>query len=141
MVITREADYAVRLMVGLAQRAQGTVVSARALADEAGVPYELARTILGNLADAGILESRRGRSGGFMLAKPPAEIHLREVLAVAGENLQLNVCVADPSNCGRSSDCPVHPIWTAASAVLRKFMSEQTLAGLAESKEPVEAPC
>ena len=141
MVITREADYAVRLMVGLAQRAQGTVVSARALADESGVPYELARTILGNLADAGILESRRGRSGGFLLARPPAEVQLIEVLAVAGETLQLNVCVVDPSNCGRSSECPVHPVWSAASEVLRAFMGEQTLAGLAASREPVEAPC
>ncbi|MDR3687118.1 MAG: Rrf2 family transcriptional regulator [Coriobacteriia bacterium] len=141
MVITREADYAVRLMVGLAKRTQGTVVSARALSDEAGVPYELARTILGNLADAGILESRRGRSGGFLLARSASQIQLREVLAVAGENLQLNICVADPTHCGRSSDCPVHPIWTAASAVLREFMSSQTLADLANSKEPVEAPC
>ena len=141
MVITREADYAVRLMVGLAARAQGTVVSARALADEAGVPYELARTILGNLADAGILESRRGRSGGFLLARPAAGIHLRDVLAVAGENLQLNVCVADPVNCSRSNECPVHPIWSAASAVLREFMGEQTLAGIVGSKEPVGAPC
>jgi Rrf2 family protein len=141
VVITREADYAVRLMVGLSQRPQGTVVSARALADESGVPYELARTILGNLADAGILESRRGRSGGFLLARPPAEIHVREVLSVAGENLQLNICVADPTNCGRSSDCPVHPIWAAASEVLREFMAAQTLAGLAESTLPVEAPC
>jgi Rrf2 family protein len=128
-------------MVGLAQRQQGTVVSARALADESGVPYELARTILGNLAEAGILESRRGRSGGFLLARPPAEIHMREVLGVAGENLQLNICVADPNNCGRSSDCPVHPIWSAASDVLRAFMEAQTLAGLAVSTQPVEPPC
>jgi Rrf2 family protein len=141
VVITREADYAVRLMVGLAQRAQGTVVSARALADEAGVPYELARTILGNLADAGILESRRGRSGGFLLARPAAEIRLSDVLAVAGENLQLNICVADPVNCGRSSDCPVHPVWTAASEVLRSFMGEQTLAGLAGNAAAAGAPC
>jgi Rrf2 family protein len=141
VVITREADYAVRLMVGLAQREQGTVTSARALADEAGVPYELARTILGNLADAGILESRRGRSGGFMLTRQPSKIRLTDVLAVAGETLQLNICVADPVNCGRSSDCPVHPIWTAASGVLREFMGEQTLASIVASKEPVAAPC
>lgn len=141
MVITREADYAVRLMVGLSQRKQGTIVSARALADEAGVPYELARTILGNLADAGILESRRGRSGGFMLARKPADIRLSDVLAVAGENLQLNICVADPANCGRSGVCPVHPIWTEASEVLRNFLGDQTFADIVVSEEPVGAPC
>jgi Rrf2 family protein len=141
VVITREADYAVRLMVGLATRTECTVVSARALAEEAGVPYELARTILGNLAEAGILESRRGRSGGFLLARRPAEIRLSDVLSVAGEDLQLNVCVADPANCCRSTECPVNPIWSAASKVLREFMGEQTLADIVGSREPVGAPC
>ena len=128
MVITREADYAIRLMVALAPRAPGTVVSARTLAAECDVPYELARTILGNLAEVGILESRRGRSGGFALAKPASEIRLGDVLAAAGETLQLNICVNDPSMCGRSRVCPVHPIWTQASDVLRGFLADQTIA-------------
>jgi len=132
VVITREADYAVRLMVGLASRAPGTVVSARALAEENAVPYELARTILGNLAEAGLLESRRGRSGGFSLARPADEIRFGDVLASAGETLQLNVCVADPDACGRSGICPVHPIWNAASDLLRGYLAEQTLAQVRE---------
>jgi Rrf2 family protein len=126
-------------MVGLAQREPGTVVSARVLADEADVPYELARTILGNLAEAGLLESRRGRSGGFLLARQPSDIRLSDVLAVAGENLQLNVCVSDPARCVRSGECPVHPIWTAASDVLRDFLDDQTLAGVVVAEQPVGA--
>lgn len=128
MVITREADYAVRLMVDLASKPEGTVISARILAADVGVPYELARTILGNLAEAGILDSRRGRSGGFALARPAEEVVLSDVLAAAGEELQLNVCVADPAKCTRSKNCAVHPIWNQASQVLREFLSTQTLA-------------
>jgi Rrf2 family protein len=127
-------------MVGLASRTQGSVVSARALAEESEVPYELARTILGNLADAGILESRRGRSGGFALARPAEEIRLGDILASAGETLQLNVCVADPANCRRSGLCPVHPIWTEASELLRGFLGQQTLAQVSAA-EDVEAAC
>jgi Rrf2 family protein len=114
-------------MVTLAAQGTGTVASARALAAEADVPYELARTILGNLADSGLLESRRGRSGGFELARPSTDIMLGDVLAAAGEPLQLNVCVADSGNCGRSDMCPVHPIWTKASDVLRDFFGSQSL--------------
>lgn len=132
MVITREADYAVRLSVTLAARPQGTVVSARILATECDVPYELARTILGHLADAGILLSQRGRRGGFALARPPQQVRLGEVLTAAGEPLALNVCVAEPSMCQRSGTCPVHPIWTSASEVLRNFLSDQTLAQILE---------
>ena len=140
MVITREADYAIRLMVALAPRQQGTVVSARALSSECDVPYELARTILGNLADVGILESRRGRSGGFTLARPADEIRLGDVLFAAGETLQLNVCVNDPEMCGRSSTCPVHPIWTEASGVLRNFLANQTIAQILQM-DATDAAC
>ena len=140
MVITREADYAIRLMVALAPRQQGTVVSARALSGECDVPYELARTILGNLADVGILESRRGRSGGFALARPADEIRLGDVLFAAGETLQLNICVNDPAMCGRSKVCPVHPVWTAASGVLRSFLAEQTVAQILQM-DTADAAC
>lgn len=140
MVITREADYAVRLMVALGSEPQGTIVSARALAGDCEVPYELARTILGHLADAGILESRRGRSGGFSLARPAADIRLGDILAVAGETLQLNVCAQEPSLCSRSSICPVHPIWSQASDVLRAFLAEQTLAQILQL-DGAEAAC
>ena len=46
MVITREADYAVRLMLTIAGKDSGVVASARPLAEEANVPYELARGLL-----------------------------------------------------------------------------------------------
>jgi Rrf2 family protein len=128
LVITREADYAVRLSVTLAAQPQGTVLSARVLSAECDVPYELARTILGHLADAGILVSQRGRKGGFSLARQSDQVRLGEVLAAAGEPLALNVCVSEPSMCGRSGFCPVHPIWSAASDVLRGFLAEKTLA-------------
>jgi Rrf2 family iron-sulfur cluster assembly transcriptional regulator len=140
VIITREADYAVRLMVGLAAHPVGTVVSARDLATESDVPYELARTILGNLGEAGLLDSKRGRSGGFCLALPPSGIHLAEILSVAGENLQLNVCVSDSAGCLRAEKCPVHPVWTAASANLRAFLGQQTLADIL-NLEPADTTC
>lgn len=140
MIITREADYAVRLMVTLASCGPGTVASARQLALESEVPYELARTILGSLADARLLESRRGRSGGFVLARSPEDIMLSEVLAAVGECLQLNVCVADPAHCSRSSACPVHPVWRFAAEHLREFLSTKSLAQVLELR-PAEAAC
>jgi Rrf2 family iron-sulfur cluster assembly transcriptional regulator len=140
VIITREADYAVRLTVGLAAHGDGEVVSARALAETCEVPYELARTILGNLAETGVLESRRGRSGGFALARSASEIKLGQVLAAAGETLQLNICVGSPARCGRSAKCPVHPVWDEASQRLREFIGEKTLAEIL-NMSPVPASC
>jgi Rrf2 family protein len=140
VIITREADYAVRLTVGLAAHGDGEVMSARALAEQCEVPYELARTILGNLAELGVLVSHRGRSGGFALARSASEIKLGQVLAAAGETLQLNVCVGSPSRCGRAGNCPVHPVWDEASRKLREFLGEKTLAEILSSS-PTTVAC
>ena len=128
MVITREADYAVRLMLTIAGKDRGTVASARPLSEEANVPYELARGLLSKLADAGLLNSHRGRAGGFDLARPASEITMGEILMVAGEDLALNVCIIDPENCSSSTFCPMHPVWGAASEMLRGYLGGMALA-------------
>ena len=102
MVITREADYAIRLMLVLAEGDDDVARPSRALASEAHVPYELARGLLSRLADAGLLVSQRGRNGGYRLARTAEDITVAEVLAVAGENLSLNTCVVDQPACALS---------------------------------------
>ena len=134
MVITREADYTVRLMLVLAARQADGTVSSRVLAKEARVPYELARGVLARLADAGLLESFRGRSGGYQLARAASEITIGEVLAVAGENLELNVCVNVPEECDASAFCAMHPVWQVASELLREYLGEMTLAQVVRMK-------
>ena len=134
MVITREADYTVRLMLVLAARQADGAVSSRVLAEEARVPYELARGVLARLADAGLLESFRGRSGGYHLARDANEITIGEVLGVAGERLELNVCVGEPESCDSSAFCAMHPVWQAASQRLREYLAEITLAQVVRMK-------
>jgi Rrf2 family protein len=127
MVITREADYAVRLVLALAGHDQDEAVSSRSLSEEAGVPYEIARGILARLADAGLLDSHRGRQGGYHLGRDSGRITIGEVLAVAGEHLELNICVADPANCASSGQCAMHPVWASATELLRSYLSQMTL--------------
>ena len=115
-------------MLTIASKDRGSVASARPLSEEAGVPYELARGPLSRLAEAGLLNSHRGRAGGFDLARPASEITIGEILGVAGEDLALNVCIVDPENCSSSSFCPMHPVWAAASDMLRGYLGEMSLA-------------
>jgi len=136
MVITREADYAIRLMLVLAENDDDAARPSRALASVAHVPYELARGLLSRLADAGLLASQRGRHGGYRLARPADDITVAEVLAVAGENLSLNTCVAGPATCAMSSRCAMHPVWDSASNVLRDHLGALTLRQVVAMESP-----
>lgn len=141
VVITREADYSIRLMLTIADHESNDVSSARALSDEASVPYELARGLLSRLADAGLLHSTRGRNGGFRLSRPADDIRIGDILHVAGEDLALNICVSDPESCTRSDECPMHGVWAAVSDMLRAYLAEMTLAeALDTSRMEVHVP-
>jgi Rrf2 family protein len=120
-------------MLTLGSKEPDAVASARPLSEEANVPYELARGLLSRLADAGLLDSHRGRSGGFHLARPASEITMGEILAVAGEDLTLNICTGDPESCPSSDTCPMHPVWNTASSMLRTYLGEKSLAEVLEA--------
>ena len=78
MEVTRRTDYAIRILLELA-RVGGGPVSVRELAETQGVPYAFARGIQRELVAAKLVESRRGASGGILLARPAAEVTLLDI--------------------------------------------------------------
>ena len=87
MKLSVKSDYAVRAVHGLARRYQaGLAEKVEALAAESGIPPNYLAQILIELKLNQIVKSIRGKTGGYLLARPPAEITLGEVLrAVHGQ--------------------------------------------------------
>jgi len=76
-----KSDYAARAVLGLARHyAEGTAVRAEDLAAEQGVPVNYLVQILIELKAQGIARSLRGKEGGYLLARPPAQITLGDIL-------------------------------------------------------------
>jgi Rrf2 family protein len=76
-----KSDYAARAVLGLARHyADGAVLRVEQLAGEQGVPANYLVQILIELKSQGIVRSLRGKEGGYLLARPPAEISLGDVL-------------------------------------------------------------
>ena len=109
-MITRETDYAIRIVLYLAEEGPDSgPVSARHIAEEMDIPYRFLRLISLKLVQAGILNSRRGKNGGLMLAKPPSELSLLEVMrTVDKKTAVLNRCLIDETTCNRTGHCSVH---------------------------------
>ncbi len=84
MYITQETDYALRMVYCLARA--NTRCDARSIGEQAGVTFRFSLKILGKLSAAGIVRSFKGNRGGYVLARPAAEITLKDVLgAVEGQ--------------------------------------------------------
>lgn len=92
MKISVKVDYACRVMAELARlHGSGELAQIEHLARTEAVPANFLAQILGDLRDDGLITSRRGNRGGYLLARDPEEISLYDILvAVEGECLHLS---------------------------------------------------
>jgi Rrf2 family protein len=129
MDITRRTDYAIRILMELA-RVGGGPVSIRTLATSQGVPYAFARGIQHDLAAAGLIESRRGVTGGAVLARDPEDVSLLDVVRATQTSESCAVCTRDPRWCDRMGGCSVHAVWREADEMMAGYLGSKSLAGL-----------
>jgi Rrf2 family protein len=120
MLVTREADYAIRCVLEVAR--QGRVSAAR-VAELQGISPTFLGKIVQSLARAGILSTRRGVGGGVTLAVPLEEVTLLRVIEAVEGPLCLNDCVADPPQCPQIDTCPVYPYLDRAQGALRALLT------------------
>lgn len=108
-MITREADYAIRVCLYLArQPAESGAVATADMARAMDIPYRFLRKLVMRLAHAGVITSRRGKGGGVRLARDPGALTLLEVVrSVAPESTWLNRCLVHGEACTRSPHCAI----------------------------------
>ncbi len=148
MQLTRAADYAVRVMLHLAMQPVGPRASRAQLARWAEAPASFIAKILQQLVAASLLRSRAGRSGGFELARPAAEISLLQIVEAIDGPVCLNRCLPPENSCHRSAWCPAHPVWAEAQTELHRILGRASLeslvgsyaANVAAVRDPVAAP-
>lgn len=83
MKLSVKLDYACRALARMAIRLpSGELSRIEELAEVEAIPANYLVQILGELRNGGLIESRRGKQGGYLLARPPEEISLREIIAL-----------------------------------------------------------
>ncbi len=111
MQITRQADYALRAMVYLAQMKPNERAATKKIAETKDIPPSFLAKIISQLSIAGLIHTSRGARGGVVLAKPASQISLLEVVEAIDGPISLNDCTVSPGNCTHEGDCPLHDIW------------------------------
>jgi Rrf2 family protein len=128
MKVSAKADYAVRAALELAAAPEGVQVKAEKIAAAQAIPRKFLDTILQNLRQAGLVESRRGPEGGHHLARPAGEISIADVIRAVDGPL-VGVSGRPPESV--SYDGPAAALrdtWIAARASLRAVLENVTLA-------------
>jgi Rrf2 family protein len=143
-MLSQKAKYGLRALVELA-RAEGAQLSAGELAARAGAPRKFLEAILLELARNQIVVSRRGKFGGYILARAPAGISFAEVIRVIEGPLALAPCVSPRLGFRKCADCPDLAACTLREALMRArdatadVLEGYTLADAAVSGARLEA--
>ena len=103
-LITRDTDYAVRALCFIA-RCKETVVSVSELVGALKIPRPFLRKILQILNKKGILESHKGKGGGFILALEPERIYLLDLIKIFQGPLKINECLFKKAPCPNIKIC------------------------------------
>ena len=134
MEVSRRTDYAIRILLDLAG-SDGAPISVRVIAERQDVPYAFARGIGRDLVSAGMVESSRGATGGFVLSRDPADLSVLEIVEAMQGPVSCSVCTNDPGWCKRMGGCTVHSVWSGADELLREYLGSKSLAGLIGPEE------
>jgi Rrf2 family protein len=129
-VIRQNTDYAMRLMAGLTKSYEKTPISARQLATEYDVSYDLACKLLQKLSAAKLVKSSMGATGGFELAKAPANINLFQIIEAVQGDICLNRCVPDPKACPNRPVCGICKKLVGLQGYIDEYLKNITLDSL-----------
>jgi Rrf2 family protein len=132
MQITREADYAIRIMLEVAGVPAVRHVTSAEVARRRLVPRPFVRKIVSRLVSAGLLQSARGADGGLSLGCPANRITLLAILDAVQLPIAINECVLRPDVCALRRTCPVHEVCQVARAQLVGLFGSVRLSDLVQ---------
>ena len=136
MRVSAKVDYALRAAVELAALESEWPVKGERLASGQEIPLRFMENILGELRQAGIAASKRGADGGYMLARPPADITLADVIrAVDGPLANIGGLRPDQLEYDGTA-APMKDVWVAVRSSLRSVLEHTTLADVAAGELP-----
>lgn len=135
LTLTKQAEYALRILVLLASHEEADRTAgeaparhkAAAIAAAAEVPPVFATRVLALLQRHGLLRARAGQHGGYTLARPAHAMSLLEVIEAVEGPLVTRECVLRDALCGADGNCLLHDAWSTAREALRGVLARTTL--------------
>lgn len=133
-MLSQTAEYALRAVLEIAAEGGGQPVGAGKLAATLGIPQNYLSKTLHQLARSGVLESSRGKFGGFQLARPASRISLLEIVAPFDELTGDRACLMGRAVCSDQNACAAHSRWRVVAEQTAAFFRETMVADLIRTR-------
>jgi Rrf2 family transcriptional regulator, iron-sulfur cluster assembly transcription factor len=141
--INRQTDYAVRVVLALAQRGEGVRVSSAELQREMLIPKTFMGRIVAQLAQASLILTFPGRDGGLQISRDPQTITLKDVVEAFEGPILISECIisqGEEKDCPfMQQSCPVSSKWGRIQAAMLREMKSILFSDMVKESRNVQA--
>jgi len=135
MMISTKGRYALRVMIDLAQNSTDEFISLKDVAERQDISMKYLEMIVSILHKGKMLESQRGKAGGYRLANKPEEYSISSILVLTEGTLAPVQCLDEGEcSCDKASECITLPLWRRLDEVIGNYLDGITLKDLLEGR-------
>lgn len=128
MELNTKGRYAVTAMADLAKFGAGGAMPLSAIAERQHISLAYLEQLFAKLRRAGLVQSERGRTGGYRLGRPAERISVAEIMRAVDEGVRMTRCAGeDAAPCIPGNRCLTHGLWDALGEQISWFLESVTL--------------
>ena len=127
MKLSTRSRYGTRMMLDLAQHYDQGPVQIGDVSKRENISVKYLEQLIIPLKKANFIKSVRGPKGGHMLAKPPEEITVGEIVGILEGGINLSSCIENPEVCDRTRECLTRGLWEEATKAMYEKLNSATL--------------
>ena len=139
MKLSTRSRYGIHAMFDLAKNTGEGPQAIRNIAERQDVPEQYLEQLIGPLRRANLVSSVRGAGGGYLLAKPPGDITIGQIVRALEGPLNITDCMADADSCSRSGLCPSRLIWERLGQAINQVLDQTTLGDMLQDDARLKA--
>ena len=131
MLISTKGRYALRVMIDLAEHQTDEFISLKGIAERQGISEKYLESIIRMLVKAKVLESLRGKGGGYRLKKAPDQYTAGCILRLTEESLAPVACLEEGADiCPKQAKCRTLSLWKGLDKVIHEYLESVTIADM-----------
>jgi Rrf2 family protein len=139
--VSRKIDYALRAVIHLASEDDGErACSVSEIAARERIPRQFLVKIIQELIHKGLVRSRRGPRGGYVLARPARDVTFRQVIEAVEGPISLNACTGEHADCSFLGLCGMERIWREGQRRVMELFENTTIADVRFPPVPARPP-
>lgn len=130
MIISTKGRYALSIMLDLAKHNDGAYISLKDISERQGISMKYLEAIMSKLSKGGLVDSARGKSGGYRLNRPVDTYSVGEILVLTEKTLAPVSCVNCSACCEKEGGALARPMWNELNEIIMNFLNSKKLSDL-----------